>query len=52
MTDIQLSRLSSDTTRELSSEAAKLEKQLQALIDGNVPTFLGIRFVASGYATG
>lgn len=52
MTDIQPSRLSNGTARELSSEAAKLEKQLQALIDGNVPTFLGIRFVASEYATG
>ncbi|KUZ65264.1 transporter [Burkholderia ubonensis] len=52
MSDIQLFRLSDGTANELPSQAAKLEKQLQSLIEGNMPTFLGVRFLASEYATG
>ncbi|MGU7781352.1 DUF5655 domain-containing protein [Burkholderia sp. PU8-34] len=52
MSDIQLFRLSHGTASELSSHAAKLEKQLQGLIETNMPTFLGVRFLASEYATG
>ncbi|MDN7908312.1 DUF5655 domain-containing protein [Burkholderia diffusa] len=52
MSDIQLFRLSNGTACELSSQAVKLEKQLQGLIEANMPTFLGIRFLASEYATG
>ncbi|QEZ44127.1 DUF5655 domain-containing protein [Cupriavidus oxalaticus] len=52
MSDIQLFRLSNGTADELSSQAAKLEKQLQGLIETNMPTFLGVRFLASEYATG
>ncbi|WP_059410995.1 DUF5655 domain-containing protein [Cupriavidus basilensis] len=52
MSDIQLFRLSNGTADELSSQAAKLEKQLQGLIEANMPTFLGVRFLASEYATG
>ncbi|QTO18690.1 DUF5655 domain-containing protein [Burkholderia seminalis] len=52
MSDIQLFRLANGTANELPSQAAKLEKQLQGLIEANMPTFLGVRFLASEYATG
>jgi predicted transport protein len=52
MSDIQLFRLSGGTASELPSQVAKLEKQLQCLIEANMPTFLGVRFLASEYATG
>lgn len=52
MNDIQLFRLSNGTAGELPGQAAKLEKQLQSLIETNMPTFLCVRFLASEYATG
>ncbi|RQU72141.1 DUF91 domain-containing protein [Burkholderia cenocepacia] len=52
MSDIQLFRLSNGNASELPSQAAKLEKQLQGLIEANLPTFLGVRFLASEYTTG
>ncbi|WP_009980175.1 DUF5655 domain-containing protein [Burkholderia pseudomallei] len=52
MSDIQLFRLSNGTATELPSQTATLEKQLQSLIEANMPTFLGVRFLASEYATG
>ncbi|MDR6420514.1 putative transport protein [Paraburkholderia phenoliruptrix] len=52
MSDIQLFRLSDGTASELSSQTAKLEKQLQGLIEANMASFLGVRFLASEYATG
>ena len=52
MSDIQLFRLSNGTATELPSRSAKLEKHLQGLIEVNMPTFLGVRFLASEYTTG
>lgn len=53
MSDIQLFRLhGASTVTELASQAAPLEKTLQALIEGQMETFLGVRFLASEYATG
>lgn len=54
MSDIQLFRLhsSAGTVTELASQAAPLEKTLQTLIEGQMETFLGVRFLASEYATG
>ncbi len=53
MSDIQLFRLhGGGTVTELSSQAAPLEKTLQTLIEGQMETFLGVRFLASEYATG
>lgn len=54
MSDIQLFRLhsSAGTVTELASQAASLEKTLQTLIEGQMETFLGVRFLASEYATG
>ncbi|TGP40557.1 DUF91 domain-containing protein [bacterium M00.F.Ca.ET.228.01.1.1] len=52
MSDIQLFRLSNGNANELPGQAAKVEKQLQRLIEANMMTFLGVRFLASEYATG
>jgi predicted transport protein len=53
MSDIQLFRLHSPgSVTELASQAAPLEKTLQTLIEGQMETFLGVRFLASEYATG
>lgn len=53
MSDIQLFRLSSNgAATELPGRAATLERQLQSLIEAQMPTFLGVRFLASEYATG
>jgi predicted transport protein len=53
MSDIQLFRLhSTGSASELASRAAPLEKTLQILIEGQMEAFLGVRFLASEYATG
>lgn len=52
MSDIQLFRLSGGKATELPGRAAAIEKQLQSLIEAQMPAFLGVRFLASEYATG
>jgi predicted transport protein len=52
MSDIQLFRLAGGSAVELAGRAAMVEKQLQALIESQMPTFLGVRFLATEYATG
>ncbi len=52
MTDIQLFRLNGGTATELTGHAAPLEKALQTLIEGQMETLLGVRFLASEYETG
>jgi len=52
VSDIQLFRLTAGNAAELSGRAAVVEKQLQSLIESQMPTFLGVRFLASEYATG
>lgn len=52
MSDIQLFRLSSGAAAELPSRTAVVEKHLQSLIESQMQTFLGVRFLASEYATG
>lgn len=52
MSDIQLFRLQSGGIVELSGRAAAIEKQLQSLIEAQMPAFLGVRFLAGEYATG
>src|SRR6185312_10344863 len=52
MSDIQLFRLASGTAQELSGRAATVEKHLQSLIEAQMPTFLGVRFLATEYVTG
>lgn len=52
MSDIQLFRLASGTAQELAGRAAAVEKHLQSLIEAQMPTFLGVRFLATEYVTG
>ena len=53
MSDIQLFRLSGQQSAvELPGRAVAVEKQLQNLIEAQMDTFLGVRFLASEYATG
>lgn len=52
MSDIQLFRLNGSTATELTSRVAPLERALQTLIESQMETLLGVRFLASEYATG
>ncbi|MCU0924495.1 MAG: DUF5655 domain-containing protein [Hydrogenophaga sp.] len=52
MSDIKLFRISKGQATELQSAASDLEKPMQNLIEANLETFLGIRLLASEYATG
>ncbi|MCZ4324625.1 DUF5655 domain-containing protein [Pseudomonas anguilliseptica] len=53
MSDIQLFRLGANgSARELPGRAVAVEKQLQRLIEAQMECFLGVRFLASEYATG
>ena len=52
MSDIKLFRLSAGKATELQGDASDLEKPLQNLIEANLDTLLGIRFLASEYSTG
>jgi len=52
VSDIQLFRLAGGNAVELPGRTASMEKELQALIERQMPTFLGVRFLASEYATG
>lgn len=52
MSDIQLFRLNGGTATELAGRAAPLEKALQTLIENQMEILLGVRFLATEYATG
>ena len=53
MSDIQLFRLGANGSAcELPGRAVAVEKQLQSLIERQMECFLGVRFLASEYATG
>lgn len=52
MSDIQLFRLSGEDAAELPSRTATVERNLQNLIEKQMQTFLGVRFLVSEYATG
>lgn len=52
MSDIRLFQLNGDRATELKGQASDLEKPLQTLIENNLDTLLGIRFLASEYSTG
>lgn len=51
MNDIKLFRTDSDAVTELRGSAIALEKSLQTLIERNMEAFLGVRFLASEFAT-
>lgn len=52
MSDIKLFRITSGMVSELMGDASDLEKPLQLLIESNLETLLGIRFLATEYSTG
>lgn len=53
MSDIKAFQISqANQVIELKGRSVALEKSLQTLIEGNLETFLGIRFLASEYSTG
>lgn len=52
MSDIKLFDYSNGTVRELELKNVDVEKKLQTLIENNMETFLGVRFLASEYSTG
>jgi len=52
MSDIQLFRIQNNGVTELTTAAVARERNLQKLIEGQMETFLGVRFLATEYATG
>src|SRR5690554_6727698 len=52
MSDIKLFQLSGDKVTELAGQTVKLEKELQSHIETNMDVLIGVRFLASEYATG
>lgn len=52
MSDIKLFHITKSQATELQGAASDLEKPMQNLIEANLDTLLGIRFLASEYATG
>ena len=52
MSDIKLFRYGQKDAVELAGKAALIEKQLQTLIEAQMETFLGVRFLATEYSTG
>ena len=52
MSDLKLFRMAKSGINEIHSESVELEKSLQSLIEANLETILGVRFLASEYATG
>lgn len=52
MSDIKLFRYDQQGASELAGVSAQVEKQLQRLIEAQMESFLGVRFLASEYSTG
>jgi RecB family endonuclease NucS len=52
LSDIKLFQLHSNDVTELNGTSVAVEKSLQTLIERHLEAFLGIRFLASEYATG
>ncbi|WP_444889897.1 DUF5655 domain-containing protein [Microbulbifer sp. DLAB2-AA] len=52
MSDIKLFSFRDNRVDELSGAIAVLERKLQQQIEAHMPTFLGVRFLASEYSTG
>ncbi len=52
MGDIKLFRTNNDIVSQLEGTSVSLEKSLQDLMEKNLETFLGVRFLASEYSTG
>ncbi len=52
MSDIRLFRLTGGKASEMQGSASDLEKPLQTLIETNLESLLGVRFLATEYSTG
>ena len=52
MSDIKLFRYANNGASELSGKSAAIERTLQRLIESQMETFLGVRFLATEYSTG
>ena len=52
MSDIKIFRIGSNSVTELSGSSVALEKSLQNLLEKNLDTFLGVRFLSSEHSTG
>jgi hypothetical protein len=52
MSDIKLFRLSGVLPEEIEGTSSPLERSLQTLIERHLEAFLGVRFLASEFATG
>jgi predicted transport protein len=52
LADIKLFRIENDSVAELPAESVAIEKSLQSLLEKHLEAFLGVRFLASEYATG
>lgn len=52
MSDLKLFRTTHGVATELPGSSMALEKQLQTLIENNMPTLFGARFLASEFSTG
>lgn len=52
MSDIRLFRYSENGVSELLGKSVAIEKKLQTLIESQMESFLGVRFLASEYSTG
>lgn len=52
MSDIRLFRYANNGASELAGKSATIERTLQRLIESQMETFLGVRFLATEYSTG
>lgn len=52
MSDLKLFRLQGGKAEEIKGSASNLEKPLQTLIENNLESILGVRFLATEYPTG
>jgi len=52
MSDIKLFKISNTSVIELTGKSVALEKSLQTLMEKNLESLLGVRFLASEYSTG
>ena len=52
MSDIKLFQINGNTVSAIEGQSVAVEKSLQALIEKHLETFLGVRLLASEYATG
>lgn len=52
MSDIKVFKIVGEGISELAGRSVAVEKSLQTLIESNLETFLGVRFLASEYSTG